>query len=116
MSNAKWLRLAEALIKHAAIVLKIEFKKVQGNHMGVLYIHADMTFEFDYWPIGFEGCNSLGGWLLFKEIEYIIFPRVIDAKSDTVQDLAAIEKIINHVGQFAIDRDENRLKLFCYQE
>ncbi|MGB0856216.1 MAG: nickel insertion protein, partial [Nitrosopumilus sp.] len=46
-------------------IKKIEFKKVQSAEIGELYLDEDTTFEFDYWQNGFEGNNSLGGWLTF---------------------------------------------------
>ena len=74
---------------------QIEFKKVQNDKIGELYLDEDTTFGFDYWKNGFEGCNSLGGWLTFKEIEFIIFPKIIDSNKNITQDLNEIEKLIN---------------------
>ena len=116
MSNSKWVRLIDKLVDNCDKIKKVEFKKIQNDLMGELYLNPDTTFEFDYWQDGFEGHNSLGGCLAFKEIEYLIFPRIIDLENNTVQDLEHIMKLISSVGEFPIDLDENRLKLICYQE
>ena len=115
MSNSKWVRLINKLVENADKVLKIEFKKVQQNQIGELYIDEDTAFEFDYWQIGFEGNNSLGGWLLFKEIEYLVFPKTINLDKQIKQDLEQIEAVIKSAGKFFVETDEKGLKLVCYK-
>ncbi|PXY01211.1 hypothetical protein DF185_11235 [Marinifilum breve] len=115
MSNSKWVRLIDKLVDNAEKIKKIEFKKVQLDKIGELYLEEDTTFGFDYWQNGFEGHNSLGGWLTFKEIEYLIFPRIVDKESEIKQDLDEIIKLINSVGQFALDIDDEKVKLICYK-
>jgi hypothetical protein len=116
MSNSKWVRLINTLLKNIDKVKKVEFKKVQNEQLGQLYLEEDTTFEFDYWENGFEEHNSLGGWLTFKEIEYLIFPRVIDFDHNVEQDLKEIMKLIINIGQFDMELNEYRLKLTCYKE
>ncbi|GAB3571254.1 hypothetical protein GCM10027345_00310 [Hymenobacter daeguensis] len=115
MSDSKWVRLIGKLVENAAEVRVIAFKKVQQDQIGRLYLYEDTEFGFDYWQTGFEGHNSLGGWLLFKEIEYLFFPRIIDAANQTEQRLSQIEALINSVGQFSLEIDENGLTLNCYK-
>ena len=116
MSNSKWIKLVDKFIQNTDKILKIEFKKVQNDKIGELYLDEDTTFGFDYWKNGFEGCNSLGGWLTFKEIEFIIFPKIIDSNKNITQDLNEIEKLINSVGKFSLEINNNSLKLNCYKE
>lgn len=116
MSDSKWVRLISGLIKNADKVKKIEFKKVQNNQKGELYINSDTKFNFDYWPNGFEGNNSLGGWLTFKEIEYLIFPKVLNKETGTEQDLDTIREIIESIGLFLLDINDDRIKLICYRK
>lgn len=116
MSNAKWVRLIDKLANNVDKVKKIEFKKVQNDMVGELYLNADTAFGFDYWQNGFEGHNSLGGWLTFKEIEYLVFPRAVDLNNNIVQDLDQIMQLVSSIGQFSIDVNEERLKLNCYKE
>jgi hypothetical protein len=116
LSNAKWVRLIDKLANSVDIVKRVEFKKVQNDLVGELYLNADTTFGFDYWQNGFEGHNSLGGWLTFKEIEYLIFPRNVDRDNNIVQDLDQIMQLVISIGEFSIDLNEDRLKLNCYQD
>ena len=116
MSNSKWVRLIDKLVENIDKVKKVEFKKVHKDQVGQLCLNEDTTFEFDYWENGIEGHNSLGGWLTFKEIEYLIFPRVIDFKNNVEQDLEQIMKLIITVGEFNLDLNESTLKLTCYKE
>ncbi len=116
MSNAKWVRLIDNLVDNIDKVKKVKFKKVQNEVVGELYLNADTTFRFDYWENGFEGHNSFGGWLAFKEIEYLIFPRTVDTDNNILQDLDQIVQLMNSIGQFSIDLNEDRLKLNCYLE
>lgn len=114
MSNSKWIRLIETIIENTEDFTKIQFKKIQNDNIGELFINEDSTFEFDYWLNGFEGSNSLGGWLEYKEIEYLIFPKIVD--SNNIQNLEEIKLIIEKVGQFYLEIDEDELKLICYKE
>ena len=114
MSNSKWVKLVNKFVENIASISHIEFKKIQSNEIGKLSLSEDTEFGFDYWQNGFEGHNSLGGWLTFKEIEYLKFPKHID-ETNSMQNLDEIEKIILSVGQFEIEKDENELKLICYK-
>ena len=116
MSNSKWVRLINKLVEDIDKIKKIEFKKVREDQIGELYLEEGTTFGFDYWQNGFEGHNSLGGILGFKEIECLIFPKVVDTKNQIVQNLDQIRDIIESIGQFALDIDDNRIKLICYRE
>jgi hypothetical protein len=113
MSNSKWIRLIEAIVDNAHQFKKIRFKKIQTDKIGELYLNEDSIFEFDYWQTGLEGNNSFNGWLEYKEIEYLIFPKIID--SNNTQNLEQIKLIIEKAGQFYLDGDENELKLICYK-
>lgn len=114
MSNSKWIRLIEAIIDNAHEFKKIQFKKIQNDRIGELYLNEDSIFEFDYWQRGFEGNNSLGDWLEYKEIEYLIFPKIVD--SNNIQNLEEIKLIIEKVGRFNIKIDKDELKLVCYKK
>ncbi len=116
MSDSKWVRLISGLIKSADKIKKIEFRKVQNKQRGELYINSDTKFNFDYWQNGFEGNNSLGGWITFKEIEYLVFPKIVNKEAQLEQDLGKIKEIIESIGLFSLDMDDNRIKLICYRE
>ena len=88
---------------------------MQNEQIGELYLEEDTTYGFDYWQNGFEGQNSLGGWLTFKEIEYLIFPKTVRTEPLKEQNLIKIQELIESVGQFALDTNEDRIKLICYR-
>lgn len=113
MSNSKWIRLIEQIVHNADEIKKIQFKKIQSDKIGELYLDSESIFEFDYWKTGFEGNNSFNDWLEYREIEYLIFPKIIDSKRN--QDLEKITRLIKEVGKFYLELDENELKLVCYK-
>ena len=115
MSNSKWIKLISKLAENSEKILKIEFKKVHTDKTGELYIDTKTSYEFDYWQNGFEGNNSFGGWLTFKEIEYLEFPKSVDIKKKLEQDLSFIEEVIKSVGEFSLESNEDRLLLNCYK-
>lgn len=113
MSNSKWIRLVEQIVNNSDEIKKILLKKVQSDKIGELYLNGESIFEFDYWQTGFEGNNSFNDWLEYREIEYLIFPKVID--SHTNQNLEKITTLIKEVGEFNLESDEDELKLVCYK-
>lgn len=116
MSDSKWVRLIDKFVENIDKVKKVKFKKVQSDQIGELYLSDDTTFGFDYWQNGFEGHNSLGGWLTYKEIEYLLFPKVADKAPQIEQDLELIAEVINSVGQFVLETSDEEIKLLCYRE
>ncbi|WP_262149109.1 hypothetical protein [Chryseobacterium foetidum] len=114
ISNSKWIRLIKGIVENADDFKKIQFKKIQNNNIGQLFINEDSTFEFDYWQNGFEGNNSLSGWLEYREIEYLVFAKIVSSEND-IQDLNQIKSIIEKIGQFDIEINDVELKLICYK-
>lgn len=115
MSNSKWVRLIDKFVEHSDKIKKIQFKKVQYTQIEELYLNGNTAFGFDYWENGFEGHNSLGGWLAYKEIEHLIFPKIVDKETKSQQDLKQIAELINSLGEFVLEIDEEQLKLICYR-
>lgn len=115
MSNSKWVRLIDKLVENTHKVKKVKFKKVQSDQIGELYLSGDTTFGFDYWQNVFEGHNSLGGWLIYKEVEYLVFPKIVHEAAKAEQDLEQIGEVINSVGQFVLETSNEHLKLICYR-
>lgn len=115
MSNSKWVRLIDKLVEDTDKIKKVKFKKVQSDQLGELYLNDSTTFGFDYWQNGFEGHNSLGGWLTYKEVEYLVFPKIIDEAAKAQQDLERIGEVIKSVGQFVLETSEEQFKLICYR-
>lgn len=114
MSNAKWIKLIDHLVENMDEIKKIQFKRIQDDIIGELYLDENSSFEFDYWNTAFEGINSFGGWLQYKEIEYLSFPKLID--ENTQQNLEKISEVIQAIGKFDLETYENELRLICYKK
>ncbi|WP_291727799.1 hypothetical protein [Bernardetia sp.] len=117
MSNAKWVRLIDGIVENSHLFKRVEFSKVNTEKNGVLYLDEYTTYDFDYWQTGFEGCNSLGGILLYKEIEYLNFPKEFfdDKNKVCQQDLGKIKEILDSVGKFMLEVDDNYIRLIAYR-
>ena len=115
MSNAKWVRLIDKLVEEIDKIKKIEFKRVQHDKVGELFLQEDTTFRFDYWKGGIEGHNSLDSDLGWYEIEYLRFPKVVDQDKQLEQDLIQIKTLIESVGEFVLELDGEALLLICYR-
>lgn len=80
----------------------------------MLYLDENSLFKFDDWKTAFEGNNSFNDWLEYREIEYLIFQKTADSRTN--QDLEKISSIIESIGEFYLESDEHELKLICYKE
>ena len=112
MSNSKWVKLIENLVENISEIRKIEFKTIQSEKIGEIYLDEDSSFGFDYWENGFEGMNSLKGWLLFKEIEFLKFSKISNKGE---QNITKIISIIGKIGKFDFIENEDELILICYK-
>lgn len=116
MSNKKWVKLIDVFVANSELVKRVEIKKVLEEKIGFLSVPSELKFEFDYWNIGFEGATSFGGWLLYKEIEFIRFPSKFQ-NGNLVEDqnLEEIKVVIDNVGLFELVKQNEELILFCYR-
>lgn len=116
MSNSKWVRLINKFVEQSEFIKKINFKTIYNDKTGELFIDETTSFNFDYWQTGFEGNNSLGGWILYKEIEFLEFPKYFENnKFKGVQDIKKIIEIIESVGKFQLVEYSDKLKMLCYE-
>jgi len=116
MSNKKWVKLIDTFVENAELIKRVEIKKVLEEKIGLIFISENLQYEFDYWNIGFEGVNSFGGWLLYKEIEFLKFPAKFQNENlYQEQDLIEIKEIINKIGIFEMTDQNDELILFCYK-
>ncbi len=115
MSDARWVKLLGHLIMNANEIRRMEFKSLDGIQ-GIIYISPDREFNFDYWDTGFEGMNSRGGWLTYKEIEYVRFPGSFDnGRGVEEQDIKKIEELIRSIGILEMFTEKDALILLCYK-
>ena len=75
MSDAKWLRLLDALTATDGLVADCRAKLVWDDRIRYMQIDG-MRRDFDYWPHAMEAMISgiPRGWYDYKEIEWIEFP------------------------------------------
>ncbi len=109
MSDAKWVRLLDALTAHEGLVADCRVKLVWDDDIRYLQIDG-MDFSFDYWPHAMEAMisGSPRGWYEYKEIEWIGFPA-------GAQDLVVIRSVIDVVGLFEIVSSDAELRIYAYR-
>lgn len=109
MSDAKWVRLLDALTAHEGLVQECRAKLVWDDEIRDLAID-EKEFQFDYWPHAMEAMISgrPRGWYEYRELEWIRFP-------SGSQDLAKIRATLDARGRFDLERSEDGLTLYAYR-
>lgn len=127
MSNAKWVRLLDALTAPEDLVLECRAQLVWDEEPRFFAIDGITRYQFDYWQNAVESLISgpPRDWYFYKEIEWIEFPRLAtqyvnpdDLKAGThkvEQDLNAIEEAMSRTGEFDIDRNQENLRMYAYR-
>jgi hypothetical protein len=125
MSDAKWVRLLDALTRGPDVVMHCDVKLVWREDTRVFFI-ANATYEVDYYRDSVEGliAGPSMGWHRYKEIEWIEFPPLAEfpvnesnRKAGTrllEQDLSAIRSRIEGVGTFDLRNEPTGLRLYAY--
>lgn len=117
LSNAKWVKLLTALVESWSLVQKCRVKLIWEDASVERYLYIDEydSYNFNYYASALEsmvsGPPSLGGWCAYKEIEWLEFGRVVSGET---RDLAAIQRVIEGVGQFRVELMPDSLRLFAY--
>lgn len=117
MSNAKWVRLLDALTAAPEIVTRCTAKLAWDDAVRSFRI-AGAHYGFDYYDRAVEGLISgpPSGWYQYREIEWIAFPRTHGSPARRIeQDLGAIRDRIHGLGQFALQADPDELRLYAYR-
>lgn len=126
MSNAKWVRLITALTAAPSIVTECRAKLVWDDAVRNFRM-SRATFAFDFYERAVESLISdiPDGWVAYKEIEWIEFPRSVTVLVDenhrragtreTEQDLGAIRERIEQVGRFDLREEQGSLRLYAYR-
>ena len=109
MSDAKWVRLLDALTAHPGLVHECRAKLVWDDEVRELRID-EMEFEFDYWPHAMEAMvsGSPRGWYEYRELEWISFPA-------GKQDVARIRAVLDARGRFDLEEGDDGLRLYAYR-
>ncbi|WP_124981268.1 hypothetical protein [Nonlabens xiamenensis] len=112
MSNSKWVRLIKAIIDNLETIKKIEYKNVQNDKICELFLDKRDSYGSDYYATGlYEGSAHI----TYREIEYLIFPKTVDKNVLKEQNLNDVIELLNRIGQFSLDVNEERIKLECYR-
>jgi hypothetical protein len=117
MSNAKWVRLLEALTAPPDIVTHCNAKLVWDDLLRSFRI-TGAQYRFDYYDHAVETLISgaPSGWYQYREIEWIAFPRLCTlSEIPREQDLGAIRSRIERVGRFELRDDPDELRLYAYR-
>ena len=125
MSDTKWRKFFNALIEQEICLKEFSLKYVRDETIrqgsGVLF---ESKYEQYFTGNGFKD-PGLGGPALFKEIEWIEFKDNIEfSRHHTNPDLSYIKRVqlvepikelLESLGQFEYDIDQNSLKLYGYK-
>lgn len=125
MSDTKWRKFFKALIEQKICLKEFDLKYVRDDMVrqgsGVLF---EVKYEENFTDNGFKD-PGVGGPALFKEIEWIEFKDNIEfcrhhtdselSYKKRVQHLDAIKNLLDSLGQFEYDTDQNSLRLYGYK-
>lgn len=112
LNNTKWFKLIESLTEKMDKVF-IKYKLVYDD------VIEDFIFSYsDAYPYFIEP-------ILYKEVEWIEFPVHFESwvnennlkaeKKTYNQDVIEIEKELNRIGKFKIEKFENCIRLYAYK-
>ncbi|MBD0256798.1 MAG: hypothetical protein ICV83_13850 [Cytophagales bacterium] len=119
MSDRKWVKLLDQLVAHACLIKKCRVKLIWEDHCRrELLINQHTLYPFDYYDSAVESMISgtPPGWYAYREIEWLAFPRKTGAApDDPVQDIEAIHRLLEPLGELCLERDEEELKIYAYK-
>jgi hypothetical protein len=118
LSNAKWVKLLTILVAQWPLVQACQVKLIWEDTRNErwLHLHEHTSYQFNYYASAMEAMISGKpqlGWAAYKEIEWLDFPRFFSPKA-AEQDLLAIQRQLEAVGQFRLETSPNQLRLYAY--
>ena len=110
MSNAKWVKLLDALTAIGEHIHCCKLKLVWDDSERTLRIDEYLVYGFDYYQCAMEALVSgePRGWYDYREIEWLGFP-------NADQDVEQIAAQLATVGLFKLEQGPDMLKLIAYQ-
>ncbi|NVO33392.1 hypothetical protein [Hymenobacter lapidiphilus] len=118
LSNAKWVKLLGLLVQIWPSVHACRVKLIweAANVDRTLLFDEDTSYAFDYYANAMESMVSgrprLGGWVAYKEIEWVDFPRF--PAGGEPQDLGQLQQQLAQIGQFRVEESADNLRLYAY--
>jgi hypothetical protein len=118
LSNARWVKLLTTLVAQWPLVQACQVKLIWEDASNERWLHLDeqTSYQFDYYASAMEAMISGKpqlNWTVYKEIEWLDFPRFFSPKA-VEQDLLAIQQHLATVGQFRLEALPDRLRLYAY--
>jgi hypothetical protein len=118
LSNAKWVKLLTTLVAQWPLVQACHVKFIWEDARTERWLQVDeqTSYQFDYYARAMEAMISgkpQVGWVAYKEIEWLAFPRFFSSKA-VEQDLPAIQRHLETVGQFRLEVSPEQLRLYAY--
>lgn len=111
MSNSKWFKLFNTLSVDSSLVNRCLIKNIGDERLRELEMSTYKHFTDTFHNKGIKDV-TLGGPILFKEIELIEFPAKWQSKT---QDLLAIKKLIIQTGKYEDYLDNDKLIIYGYR-
>ena len=118
LSNAKWVKLLTTLVAQWPLVQACQVKLIWEDTSNERWLHLDKhtSYLFNYYASAMEAMISGKphlNWTAYKEIEWLNFPRFFSPKA-VEQDLSAIQRQLEAVGQFRLENSPDQLCLYAY--
>jgi hypothetical protein len=118
LSNAKWVKLLTTLVAQWPLVQACQVKLIWEDTSNERWLQLDehTSYQFNYYASAMEAMISGKphlGWTAYKEIEWLDFPRFFSPKA-AEQDLGAIQRQLEAVGQFRLETSPTQLRLYAY--
>ena len=110
MSNAKWVKLLDALSKLNLEQAVASVKLVWDNDVRSIRLDNNLEFNFDYYANSMESMISgyPKGFYDYKEIEWL----QIKAPSEVIDQ---IESRLNNVGKFCVNHSSECIQILAYK-
>lgn len=110
MSDAKWVRLLEALVSVRALFEFCKVKLVWDESTRDMWIPSSSSFGFSYYRGSMEGMISgtPRGFYKYREVEWI----ELSAEGEKAQSIVLKLKAI---GKFELERSDKGIKLYAYR-
>ena len=117
LSNAKWVKLLSALVKNwpSIHVCRVKLIWEEASVERWLLFDEHTSYAFNYYANAMEamvsGSPRLGGWVAYKEIEWLYFPRFAAGGE---QNLGQLQQQLARIGQFRVEKSADNLRLYAY--
>lgn len=111
MSNQKWVKLLDTVVRHADALRGCWVKLVWDDVKREFSISRYSQFRFNYWESAVEGMISGGpmGWNAYKELEWI------EMELSNVEARISLESDLQKAGSFELKSSNTVIKIYAYR-